>query len=151
MDHPIERSTQPYLLSYPSFNQGPYLEETIQSILGQHYPKLELLVIDGGSTDNSVKILEQYASHLSYWHSRKDRGQADAINQGINMSSGDVVCWLNSDDMYLPGTLLDVGRRFAGRTDTCRLVYGASVELEHGAKNIILSARGRQRPLMHLS
>jgi glycosyltransferase involved in cell wall biosynthesis len=120
----------------PSYNQGPYLEETIQSVLGQHYPKLELIVIDGGSTDNSVKILEKYASQISYWHSRKDRGQADAINQGINRSSGDVVCWLNSDDLYLPGTLLDVGRRFAGHTDTCYLIYGATVELEHGSKTL---------------
>jgi glycosyltransferase involved in cell wall biosynthesis len=120
----------------PSFNQGSYLEETLQSILGQHYPKLELLVIDGGSTDNSVEILEKYASQISYWHSRKDRGQADAINLGINMSSGDVVCWLNSDDLFLPGTLLDVGRRFAGRTDTSRLVYGATVELEHGSQTL---------------
>ena len=133
----LDRAEYPSIsVVVPSFNQGQYLEEAIQSIIGQQYPKLELLVIDGGSTDNSVKILEQYASHLSYWHSREDRGQADAINQGINMSSGDIVCWLNSDDMYLPGTLLDVGRRFAGRTDICRLVYGATVELEHGAKTL---------------
>jgi glycosyltransferase involved in cell wall biosynthesis len=117
----------------PSFNQGQYLEETILSIIGQEYPKLELLVIDGGSTDNSVEILRRYASHIAYWHSRKDEGQGDAINQGINMSSGEVVCWLNSDDMFLPGTLLDIGRRFVGRTDACHLVYGATIELQHGA------------------
>ncbi len=115
----------------PSFNQGQYLEETILSVIGQHYPSLELIVIDGGSTDNSIETIEKYSEHISYWHSRKDQGQGDAINQGMSLSSGDVVCWLNSDDLYLPGTLVDVGRRFEGRTDGCHLVYGGAVEFGH--------------------
>lgn len=113
----------------PSFNQGQYIEETIVSVLGQQYPNLELLVIDGGSTDNTVEILEKYSDKISYWHSKKDKGQADAINQGINLSSGEVVCWLNSDDMYLPGTLLDIGKRFRGLTDKNYLVYGSALTI----------------------
>lgn len=113
----------------PSFNQGQYIEETLLSVLGQRYPKLEILVIDGGSTDNTVEILEKYTSELHYWHSRPDKGQADAINQGIKLSSGNVLCWLNSDDMYLPGTLLDIGKRFEGLVDNYHLVYGGAITI----------------------
>ena len=111
----------------PSFNQGEYIEETLVSVIGQCYPKLEIIVIDGGSTDNTTAVIEKYADHIHYWHSRKDRGQADAINQGMRLSSGDIVCWLNSDDMYLPGTLLDVGRRFQSRIHDYYLLYGGSL------------------------
>lgn len=112
----------------PSFNQGQYLEETILSVIGQRYPNLELIVIDGGSTDNSLEIINKYSEHISYWHSRRDQGQGDAVNQGMGISSGDVVCWLNSDDMYLPGTLLDIGSRFHRCTDGCHLIYGGAIE-----------------------
>jgi glycosyltransferase involved in cell wall biosynthesis len=108
----------------PSFNQGQYIEETLVSIISQKYPNLEILVLDGGSTDNTVEVIKKYEDHLFYWQSKPDRGQADAINQGIKMSSGEVVCWLNSDDMYLPGALLDVGNRLRGSTDQFRLIYG---------------------------
>lgn len=113
----------------PSFNQGQYIEETLLSVIGQQYPNLEILVIDGGSTDNTVDILEKYSHQISYWQSKKDHGQADAINQGMKLSSGDVVGWLNSDDMYLPGTLLDIGKRFIGHTDKSHLIYGAAVTI----------------------
>ncbi|MBO3457605.1 glycosyltransferase [Aetokthonos hydrillicola Thurmond2011] len=125
----------------PSFNQGQYIEETLLSVIGQQYPNLEILVIDGGSTDNTVEILEQYSSHISYWHSKPDKGQADAINQGMSLSSGDVVCWLNSDDMYLPGTLLDVGKRFIGRTNKSHLIYGAAVTIDESGKTLDSTAQ----------
>ena len=121
----------------PSFNQGQYIEETLLSVIGQGYPNLEILVIDGGSTDNTVEILEKYSDKISYWHSKKDNGQADAINQGMKLSSGEVVCWLNSDDMYLPGTLLDIGKRFYGRVEECHLVYGAAVTINQSDEKLI--------------
>lgn len=88
-----------------SFNQGQYLEETIRSVLLQGYPNLEYIVIDGGSTDDSVAIIERYAPWISDWVSEPDRGQADALNKGFARTSGDWLGWLNSDDVYTPGAL----------------------------------------------
>lgn len=96
----------------PSCNQGQFLEETICSILGQGYPNLEYIIIDGGSTDNSVKIIKKYEQSLAYWVSEKDAGQYDAINKGFARSTGEVMAWLNSDDMYLPWTLRTVAEIF---------------------------------------
>lgn len=97
----------------PSYNQGQYLEATIQSVLSQQYPNLEYLVIDGGSTDNTVEVIEKYADQLAYWVSEKDRGQTDAINKGLRRGTGEVMGWLNSDDILLPGALHAIGQAFA--------------------------------------
>jgi glycosyltransferase involved in cell wall biosynthesis len=87
----------------PSFNQAAFLPQTLDSVLNQKYPKLEYIVIDGGSTDGSREIIERYSSRLTFWVSEKDRGQVHALNKGLERATGDWVGWQNSDDFYLPG------------------------------------------------
>ena len=97
----------------PSFNQGQYLEETINSVLSQNYPNLEYIIIDGGSTDNSVEIIKKYQEYLSYWVSEKDNGQAHAINKGLQYCTGEIFNWLNSDDYLEPEALFKIAAGFA--------------------------------------
>jgi glycosyltransferase involved in cell wall biosynthesis len=97
----------------PSYNQGRFLEKTIQSILGQDYPSLEYVVIDGGSTDASVDIIRKYEERLTYWVSEPDDGQYDAINKGFSKTTGSIMGWLNSDDLYASWALQIVGEIFS--------------------------------------
>ncbi len=107
----------------PSYNQAPFLEETIRSVLLQGYPNLEYIIMDGGSTDGSVELIQKYAPWLAYWVSAQDAGQADAINRGWEMATGDALTWLNSDDILLPGALETTVRTLYEAPDT-ELVYG---------------------------
>lgn len=107
----------------PSFDQGRFLEKTIQSILSQQYENLEYLVIDGGSTDGSVDIIRRYQDRLHYWVSEPDSGQADAIAKGFARSTGEIMGWLNSDDLLLPGALATVAQTFS-RSRDIQMTYG---------------------------
>jgi len=124
----------------PSYNQARYLETTLKSVLGQGYPALEYIVVDGGSTDGSVDIIRRYEQQLAWWVSEKDRGQSHAINKGFARATGEILCWLNSDDYFAPGALATVGALFAQRPGVsaiaghCMLVDvpGGAQKLERG-------------------
>ncbi len=130
----------------PSYNQGAFIEETIKSVLAQDYPNLEHIVVDGGSTDNTIAVLKNYERSL-HWISEPDHGQADAINKGLRMATGDIVAYLNSDDLYEPGALKTVGEFFACHsqaawvTGRCRTINQSNQEIRRGItayKNIWL-------------
>lgn len=121
----------------PSYNQGRYLEETILSVLNQNYPNLEYIIIDGGSTDNTREIIKKYASHLSYWVSEKDSGQSEALNKGFHRATGDIVGWLNSDDLYCKNTLHDIAEQFVQHPEA-GIIYGDVINfLENGKETRI--------------
>lgn len=96
----------------PSYNQGRYIEQTITSVLDQQYPNLELIIIDGGSTDETLSVIKKYEQHLHFWESVKDNGQTDAINKGFLHCTGDIFNWLNSDDYYTADALHVVAKAF---------------------------------------
>jgi glycosyltransferase involved in cell wall biosynthesis len=107
----------------PSYNQAPYLEATICSVLDQNYPRIEYVVIDGGSTDGSVDILKKYSERIAYWASEPDSGQTDAINKGFGRATGQIYAWLNSDDLYRLGAISDAVSFFQEHPEV-GLVYG---------------------------
>lgn len=137
----------------PSFNQGRYVEEMILSVRGQGYPSLEHIVVDGGSTDGSVDVIERYQEHIAFWVSEPDRGQVHAINKGFGLATGEYVSWLNSDDVLLPGGVEAVVECFCENPDV-DLVYGDYALLDpQGAvvlsqacvdfdRNVLLYGRG---------
>ena len=106
----------------PSYNQGEYLEQCIRSIIAQGYPNLEHIIIDGGSTDNSVDILKKYEKHLTYWVSEKDNGQSHAFNKGLEHATGEIIGWINSDDLYLNNCLFQGAEIFEG-DPFCDIVF----------------------------
>ena len=123
----------------PSFNQGRYLEETILSVLNQGYKSLEYVVIDGGSTDESVSIIRRYENRLAYWESEKDRGQVHAINKGLEKVTGDVVAFINSDDVYLPGAFSSVMTHFNNNPES-KWVCGDTIMFGDGYDTKVIHA-----------
>jgi glycosyltransferase involved in cell wall biosynthesis len=107
----------------PTYNQGNFIEETIKSVIDQNYPNLEYIIIDGGSTDNTIEIIKKYEQHIFYWISEKDSGQSNAINKGLKLATGHIINWLNSDDVMLAGCLHAVAAYFNKNPGT-DLVYG---------------------------
>ena len=118
----------------PSYNQAPFIERTLRSVLDQDHPDVEYIVMDGGSTDGTVAILERYAARL-VWESRKDRGQSDAINKGLRAATGEIVAYLNADDVYEPRALTRVVEFFRAHPEAqwvygrCRIVDEADREI----------------------
>jgi glycosyltransferase involved in cell wall biosynthesis len=134
-DQPSASARPKITIVTPSYNQGAYLEETIRSVLLQNYPNLEYIVMDGGSTDGSVEIIRKYSGFLSHWESRRDDGQADAIARGFARSRGEILGWLNSDDLLLPGCLEKVARVFANNPD-CHCVSGGCVMIDAESRTL---------------
>lgn len=122
----------------PSLNQASYLEESIRSVLEQDYAPLELIVVDGGSSDGSVDIIRRYAHRIAWWTSEPDRGQAHAINKGLEHATGDVVAFINSDDLYLPGAFSAVARYFENRD--CQWLCGDTFMFGDGHPRALLVA-----------
>ena len=117
----------------PSFNQGSFLEETIQSVLAQDYPNLEYIIIDGGSTDGSVEIIQRHVSQLAWWVSEPDQGQTDAINKGFSHAHGDIFAWINSDDSYLPGAVSEAVSFLSAHPEAAMVYADANLINEHGS------------------
>lgn len=107
----------------PSYNQGKFLEETILSVLNQDYPNIEYFIIDGGSRDNSLDIIKKYENQVTYWESKPDKGQADAINKGLKRAGGDFLCWINSDDILYPNFVSSRIKQFENHPDI-DFIYG---------------------------
>jgi glycosyltransferase involved in cell wall biosynthesis len=117
-----KRSKNDEKISYPkisiitaSYNQGAFIERTLLSVLNQNYPNIEIIIIDGGSTDNTIEIIKKYEPYISYWVSEKDNGQADAINKGFKIASGDLLCFQNSDDLFCQNSFLTLATFYQKR------------------------------------
>jgi glycosyltransferase involved in cell wall biosynthesis len=121
----------------PSYNQAQFLEETIRSVLLQDYPNLEYIIIDGGSMDNSVEIIKKYESDLAYWVSEPDEGQTSAINKGFRRATGDIMAWINSDDLYTKGTFQKVGEIFKQSPELCA-IYGNCILFDEKERELLL-------------
>jgi glycosyltransferase involved in cell wall biosynthesis len=127
----------------PSYNQAQFLEETIQSVLGQVYPNLEYIIMDGGSTDGSAAIIQKYAHKLAYWVSEPDEGQTHAISKGFDRATGEILVWLNSDDVYVcPDTFRQVVSLF-DRYPQADAISGAGVIIDRDGQWV------RQTAVLH--
>ncbi len=126
----------------PSYNQSQYIEESIQSILDQDYPSLEFMILDGGSSDGSQEIIQRYARHLAFWQSQPDKGQTDALIQGFERATGDLLGWVNSDDVLLPGALQSIAQAYGSHPE-CGLFGGNIVTIDSSWTNPPIQAESR--------
>ena len=117
-------STPRLTIITPSYNQAEFLERTILSVLNQGYPNLEYLIIDGGSTDQSVEVIRKYEKYITYWVSKKDKGQVDALNKGLRKATGEWVAFQNSDDVYFPDTFLNFAKAAGRPGKRADILYG---------------------------
>ena len=134
----------------PSYNQGKYLEQTIQSVLSQNWAHLEYIIIDGGSQDDSVEIIRKYEKQISYWTSEEDNGQSGAINKGLKLATGDIITWLNSDDQFVPGALQDVVNEFEKHPGV-DVVHGKTILFGRGISETIRGAKHNSLPQAYLA
>lgn len=120
----------------PNYNQGQFIEETIRSILLQDYPNLEYIIINGGSTDNSVEIIKKYEQWLTYWVSEADSGQTNALNKGFEKATGDLIAWMNADDIYMPGALIQVGQSWINNKKKDNIFIYGNAEIYNELRGI---------------
>jgi glycosyltransferase involved in cell wall biosynthesis len=126
----VEETANPLVsIVTPSYNQAPFLEETLCSVVRQDYDPIEYIVIDGGSTDGSLEIIKRYESQLAFWISEPDNGQVDAINKGLRMAHGDIVAWINSDDLYMAGAIHEAVEALQ-QNPNVGMVYGDGIMVD---------------------
>jgi len=132
----------------PSFNQGDFIEETIKSIISQQYPNLEYFIVDGGSTDETVSVIRKYDDHIDWWVSEKDAGQTDAINKGFQRATGEIVNWINSDDILYPEALFHIAQTFMAHPEA-GFVYGKTQRFNHNGPIEFMQHDVTDLPLMY--
>ncbi|MER8871746.1 glycosyltransferase [Mesorhizobium sp. M0814] len=131
----------------PSFNQARYVEASIRSIINQDYEDKEILFIDGGSTDKTMKVVEKYRDKFAYCVSERDKGQSDALHKGFTRATGDVLTWLNTDDLLLPGALREVANTFASDA-RCDCVFGNIIWMDEVDRILRCRKGERYLPLL---
>ena len=132
----------------PSYNQAQFLERTIKSIVEQDYPNLEYIVCDGGSTDGSVEIIKKYEDKITWWCSEKDKGQSNAINKGFKQATGDIVCWINSDDVLLEGALMEYARMYNENPD-CSVFMAQTMRVDDKDNILFFHILPKPRPILY--
>lgn len=140
MDTQTDRTAPRITIITPSFNQGNFIEDTINSILSQDYPNLEYFIVDGGSSDNTLDIIKKYEDRIDWWVSEPDRGQSHAINKGLARATGDIINWINSDDMLFPGSLQRVANCFLHHKGLVHLMTGEIARISHDGKILKISS-----------